>query len=87
MQFKGNIYQNSFENILRRGPKEGVEAIKKIGKDFEKVGKEIKEQFKEIGDAFKKELNGESSAGSQEAGSDSLPLDALEEIFSDVTEN
>lgn len=55
LQFEGNIFQRPLENIFRRGPEEGVEAIKKIGKDFEAVGKKFKEQFEDIGEIFKKQ--------------------------------
>ena len=53
LQFKGNIFKEPIKNIFKRGPEQGVEVIKRIGKDFEALGKELKEQFKDIGDAFK----------------------------------
>ncbi|MFC1645897.1 DUF748 domain-containing protein [Candidatus Omnitrophota bacterium] len=55
LQLHGNIFKEPIKNIFKSGPEEGIEAIKKIGKDFEAIGKEFKEQFKDIGDMFKRQ--------------------------------
>ncbi len=67
LQLKGNIFQAPIANIFKRGPEEGIDTIKKIGKDFEAIGKEFKEQFKDIGDIFKKQIEDVGSLEPQEA--------------------
>ncbi|MFC1709756.1 DUF748 domain-containing protein [Candidatus Omnitrophota bacterium] len=71
LKFHGNIFQEPIKNIFKKGPQEGVEAIKKIGKDFEAVGKEFKQQFEDIGDMFKKQIEDIGSFESQETSGDS----------------
>jgi len=67
LQLKGNIFQAPIANLFKRGSEEGIDTIKKIGKDFEAIGKEFKEQFKDIGDMFKKQTEDVGSLEPQEA--------------------
>ena len=53
LRFKGNIFKEPIKKIFEGGHKEKIEAVKKVGKDFEAIGKELKEQFKGMKDIFK----------------------------------
>jgi len=53
LKFKGNIFKEPIKKIFEGDHKEKIEAIKKVGKDFEAIGKELKEQFKGMKDIFK----------------------------------
>jgi hypothetical protein len=53
LQFKGNIFKQSIENIIKAPPQETIDTIKSIGKDFESIGKEFKQQFKDVESIFK----------------------------------
>jgi hypothetical protein len=55
LQFAGNLFQGPIENIFKQSPEQGIETIKKMGKDFESIGREFKQQFEGIGDMFKKQ--------------------------------
>ncbi|MDD5617804.1 MAG: DUF748 domain-containing protein [Candidatus Omnitrophica bacterium] len=53
LQFKGNIFKQTIENVIKNTPQKSIEILKGTGKDFESIGKQFKQQFKDIKDVFK----------------------------------